>query len=129
MAVVRQAASAAGLITLLAIGLAACGGSTAGSSASTAPVVRISASEYAFDPATVDVGAGPVTFEVTNAGTVEHEFEILDADDGVVDEVEGLVPGLTRDLTVDLEPGTYTYVCRIAGHEAAGMKGTLTVDG
>jgi iron uptake system component EfeO len=122
-------AVAAALALLLAIGIAACGGSTSGSAASAAPVVQISAFEYAFDPSTVEIGAGPVTFAVTNTGTIEHEFEILDVDGRVVDEVEGLVPGLTRDLTVTLEPGSYTYVCLIAGHGEAGMKGSLTVDG
>jgi iron uptake system component EfeO len=124
----RRAAPMAGLALVLGAVLASCGGA-ASEPAGSAPVVRIAAFEYAFDPSTVEVGAGPVTFEITNTGTVEHEFEILDAGDGVVDEVEGLVPGLTRGLTVDLDPGTYTYVCRIAGHEEAGMKGTLTVGG
>ena len=45
----------------------------------------------------------------------------------VVDEIEGLVPGLDRTLTVDLAAGDYTYVCKLAGHDAAGMHGTLTV--
>jgi plastocyanin len=27
----------------------------------------------------------------------------------------------------DLKPGTYTYYCSVPGHEAAGVKGTLTV--
>jgi iron uptake system component EfeO len=128
MSLIRRATPVAGLVTVLGIGLAACSGSGAGPASSPASVVDISAFEYAFDPSTVEVHEGPVTFEVTNTGTVEHEFEILNADGGVVDEVEGLVPGLTRDLTVDLQPGIYTYVCRIAGHEQAGMTGTLTVD-
>ena len=128
MSSVRLAARVTALL-LVALGLAACTSAATGPGAPPPPVVRISAFEYAFDPATVEVDAGPVRFAVTNTGTVEHEFEILDADGGVVDEVEGLVPGLTRQLTVDLEPGRYTYVCRIAGHEQAGMKGILTVDG
>ena len=49
------------------------------------------------------------------------------AGDAVVDEVEGLVPGLERDLVVTLEPGEYTFMCKLADHEARGMKGTLTV--
>ncbi len=118
----------ASLLIAVSIGIAACSsaGSPASAPGSAGPVVAISAYEYAFDPDHVDVEAGEVTFSVTNTGTVEHEFEILDGD-RVVDEVEGLVPGVTRQLTVDLEPGTYTYVCQLAGHQQAGMQGTLTV--
>ena len=72
--------------------------------------------------------AGSVTFEVTNAGSTEHEFEIFKGD-AVVDEIEGLVPGLTRVLTVTLDPGEYTYVCKLAAHDTLGMKGSLTVSG
>ena len=82
----------------------------------------------ALDPATISVPAGPVTFRVRNTGSVEHEFEIFEGD-AVVDEVEGLVPGLVKDLTVTLEAGEYTYVCKLAGHEEAGMTGALTVTG
>jgi iron uptake system component EfeO len=121
---------------LLAAAVAAAGCSAAGSDADAAgrtgsapapQTVAIDAHEFAFDPSSVVVEAGTVTFAVTNSGTVEHELEILDGE-RVVDEVEGLVPGLTRDLTVTLAPGRYRYVCRIAGHEAAGMQGTLTVE-
>ena len=28
---------------------------------------------------------------------------------------------------LSLKPGTYTFYCSVDGHEAAGMKGTLTV--
>ena len=77
---------------------------------------------------TITVPAGEVTFDVTNAGTVEHEFEIFKGDD-VVDEIEGLVPGLSRRSTVTLAPGDYTFACKLAGHDQAGMTGTLTVTG
>jgi iron uptake system component EfeO len=89
-------------------------------------VVVVNASEYKFDPATITVPAGSVTFRVTNSGAEEHEFEIFEGET-IVDEVEGLVPGITRDLTVDLAAGSYTYVCKLPGHEEQGMTGTLTV--
>jgi iron uptake system component EfeO len=122
---------------LAALVLAACGGSSASSSPAAsasggaspaAGTVKVTASEMQFDPSSMTVPAGEVTFEVTNAGTIEHEFEIFKGDT-VVDEVEGLVPGVTLPLTVELEAGDYTYVCKVAGHEEAGMKGTLTVTG
>ncbi len=121
----------AGLLVIAAIALAACGGGS-GASATPAPAaattVEIAASEYQFTPATVSVPAGTVAFHVTNKGTEEHEFEIFQGDQ-VVDEIEGLVPGLDRTLTVTLAAGDYTYVCKLAGHEVAGMKGALTVTG
>jgi plastocyanin len=91
-------------------------------------VVNVDASEYRFDPATISVPAGAVTFRVRNVGSVEHEFEVFKGTE-VVDEIEGLVPGLVKDLAVTLETGAYTYVCKLAGHEEAGMTGTLTVTG
>jgi iron uptake system component EfeO len=90
--------------------------------------VAVRATEFRFEPAAITVPSGEITFDVTNAGTVEHEFEIFKGD-VVVDEVEGLVPGLSRSLAVTLEPGDYTFVCKLAGHDQAGMTGTLTVTG
>lgn len=90
--------------------------------------IQVTASEFKFTPSTLEVHAGAVAFAIHNAGTVEHEFEVLQGD-RVVDEVEGLVPGLTLPLTVQLAPGTYQYVCRLPGHEQQGMTGTLTVTG
>ena len=36
-------------------------------------------------------------------------------------------PGGTSTLTTTLKRGTYTFLCPVPGHAAAGMKGTLTV--
>ena len=118
-------------LSVVALAIAACGtGATqapAGSPTTPpADVVPVEASEYKFAPAAITVEAGDVTFQVKNTGTIEHEFEIFKGE-AVVDEIEGLVPGLTRELTVTLEPGDYTFVCKLAGHEEQGMTGTLTV--
>jgi high-affinity iron transporter len=128
-------ATTAAATLVIALFLAACSGggaSTAaapgGASAGSGPTVKVGASEYEFDPDTITVAAGQVTFEVTNNGTEEHEFELFKGDI-VVDELEGLVPGLTRTLPVTLEAGDYTFACKLAGHDLAGMTGTLTVTG
>jgi iron uptake system component EfeO len=111
----------------IAVALVGCGGhsSPAGGPA-TGRVVEVRAAEYSFTPATISVPRGNVTFRLTNRGEAEHEFELFRGET-VVDEIEGLVPGLTRDLTLTLEPGSYTYVCKLAAHDTLGMTGTLTV--
>jgi iron uptake system component EfeO len=119
-------------LATVALALAACGGGSGGSPAPATPlppgVVAVEAREYQFTPSTLTVPAGSVTFSVKNAGTEEHEFEIFEGET-VVDEIEGLVPGLTKDLTVTLEAGAYTFMCKLNGHDQLGMMGTLTVTG
>ncbi|HWP64202.1 MAG TPA: FTR1 family protein [Candidatus Binatia bacterium] len=116
-------ALALGLVaTLLVAGCGSAGGG--GTSAS----VELKAREYAFDPATVAVQAGRIEFRITNVGQETHEFEILGTDGEPIDEVEDIVPGLTTSLVVELEPGTYRFVCRLNGHDLLGMTGTLTVE-
>lgn len=138
----RMAATAAStLIVALALALVGCSGGGAssapasvgppstgaiGSSPASTNVVEVKAFEYAFDPSTIKVPAGSVSFRVSNGGTEEHEFEIFQGET-VVDEIEGLVPGLERILTVDLAAGEYAYKCLLNGHDQKGMTGTLTV--
>ena len=74
------------------------------------------------------MAAGSVTFSIKNVGTQDHELEILKGDQ-VVDKVEAIAPGMTRDATVTLAAGDYTFVCKLNGHDQLGMKGTLTVTG
>jgi plastocyanin len=129
-----------GRIALAALGLAAaavaaCGGGTPQSSGPAASMpagtYAVEAKDFAFTPSTLSVPAGDVTFRVHNAGTQEHEFEIFQGE-RVVDEIEGLVPGLTLELTVPaahLPAGEYTFKYLLNGHDQLGMKGTLTVTG
>ncbi len=67
------------------------------------------------------------------AGTIEFELECEDAVNHnlVIDEVDvevaACAPGQTVRGTVELEPGTYTYVCTVPGHERS-MRGQLIVE-
>ena len=109
--------------------LAACGGSGATPGPATpvpSGVIAIEAREYQFTPSTTTVLAGAVTFSIKNAGSQEHEFKIFKGDQ-VVGEVQAIGPGLTKDATVTLEAGEYTFMCKLNGHDQLGMKGTLTV--
>jgi iron uptake system component EfeO len=113
-----------------AASLVACSSSSSpapsGGAGTTGQIVNVKASEFRFDPASISVPAGSVSFHVTNVGSVEHEFEVFKGDQAV-GEVEGLVPGLEKDLTLQLAAGDYTIACKLPGHFEQGMKGTLTV--
>ena len=121
--------AAVGATVLVASLVVACSGSAGGSStaASVPPgAVAVKASEYKFDPATMTSMPGSVTFVVTNGGATEHEFRLLKGETEV-GAIAGLAPGKSGQLTATLEPGPYSYVCKVAAHDQLGMKGTLTV--
>jgi len=101
----------------IALVLAACGGSKAPTEA------QVVLSEWAIEPQELTVQAGSVTFEVQNAGSIEHNFVIK----GVEQGLELLLPADTQTLTVTLTPGTYSMVCSLPGHTEAGMTSALTV--
>jgi mono/diheme cytochrome c family protein len=65
--------------------------------------------------------AGAVTLEMDNASGVPHNIAIRGTGQGPV------VPKGVSKFTATLKAGTYTYVCEVPGHEAAGMKGPLTI--
>lgn len=93
------------------------------------------------------VEAGKVTFAVTNRSTnLMHEMLVVavanpdvqlpyDRDEQRINEdrikslgeTEEMMPGASKDLTLDLKPGTYLLVCNLPGHYAAGMWTVLTV--
>ncbi len=80
-----------------------------------------------FEPATLTVRAGhPVQVSFENAGQTIHDFTLKE---GVAQPARAVAQGrqsASVTFTVD-RPGTYTFICEQPGHEAAGMKGTLTV--
>jgi nitrite reductase (NO-forming) len=63
-----------------------------------------------------------ITLKNIESGT--HDLQIHGIS-GFQVEVSG--EGSTASGKVQLKKGTYDYYCSIPGHEAAGMKGTLTV--
>lgn len=96
---------------------------TAAASGSDEPLgtIEVTATDFAFDPADVQVDA-PGMYEVVlkNNGSVVHDLTIgstkIAAD-----------PGQTSSAMVRLQEGTVQMFCSIPGHKEAGMVGTLTV--
>lgn len=80
-----------------------------------------------FDTTTLEAKAGTVTLTMDNPTGAGMPHAIAVKGNGVDESGEIAQPGGTSTVDVDLEPGTYTFYCPVAGHEAAGMTGTLTV--
>ena len=85
--------------------------------------VEVSLTEFAIAPSTLSVGAGG-SLAVRNDGATAHDLTVKGTD--VTTGALAAGAAATLDLS-DLEPGDYTVFCSVAGHEAAGMTGTLTV--
>ena len=74
----------------------------------------------------VTAKAGKVTVTFNNPSSVPHAVEI--EGNGVESNTETVTGGEAPPVEVDLKPGTYEFYCPVGDHEAAGMKGTLTVE-
>ncbi len=95
-------------------------------SESTSPAsVAVELSEFAISPSAIEVAAGG-TLEVTNAGAIEHDLEVVGT--SVITPMLGAGQSATLELG-DLAPGVYDVICTVSGHDSAGMTGTLTVVG
>ena len=124
--------------------VAAPAAATAPAPAAAAPAAHASAvtlSEFNVAPKPAAVANGAVTFNVSNAGKVEHEFVVLKtskpasdllkggrADEaGNVGEIGSVKPGQTKALKLKLAAGHYALICNLPGHYAAGQYADLTV--
>jgi predicted lipoprotein with Yx(FWY)xxD motif/plastocyanin len=93
-----------------------------------------SPSEFKFTLSKTSVPLGTVTFTITNKGTIPHDFKLCSSPKGglantCTGRVSALVSsGASSTLTIKFtKKGTYEYLCTVAGHAAAGMKGILKV--
>lgn len=130
---------------MLALILAACGGTAASSAApeSQAPaastaarVVALEIGDGVITPASVTVTKGEtITFEVTNANTEEVELIVglkpdVDADSGdSLKEVEHIAAGGTGSVTYTFDgDGPYAYGDQLSDHYAKGAKGDIVLE-
>lgn len=114
-----------GLLVPLALG--ACGSEDKKlglSDTSGATRVAVTISDDGCDPAALTVKAGKVAFDVTNKDSAAvTEFYVLEKDESIVGEVENVIPGAKKTLTLKLDEGSYLTKCPNGDPE----KGTLTV--
>jgi nitrite reductase (NO-forming) len=116
----------AAALALLAVMLLAGCGSPSQPSGST----KVTMTEFKFDPSTISAPSGKVVFFLVNSGTASHDMIIRDSSGNRVSGAasELVSAGDSFVFTVsNLPAGTYSFFCDQPGHEASGMKGTLTV--
>ena len=107
--------------------LAGCGGGSGGGG-QPAGSTKVTMTEYSFTPSDITVANGKVVFYLVNAGSLSHDVIIKDKSSGAkVAGSELISAGDSFVFTVDSLPaGSYNFICDQPGHEASGMKGTLT---
>jgi uncharacterized cupredoxin-like copper-binding protein len=123
-------------------------------SASTTPAgpVMVSIQQWSITPQVSTVSTGPVTFEVSNKGTITHEFVVMRTNTAapdlkvgtyegqsprvnentagtVVGETGDMAAGTTKFVTINLEPGHYVFMCNLPAHYGLGMHTDFIVTG
>jgi uncharacterized cupredoxin-like copper-binding protein len=92
--------------------------------------VEVTLTEYSVSVDPDHVPAGATTFNVTNSGSVMHEFVVIKTDideadlpikdnkvdedaEGIepVDEIDGIDPGKTKHLRLELDAGKHVLIC------------------
>ena len=91
--------------------------------------VPVTLTEWKVELARDTVPAGPVTFRLSNKGTVTHGFYVRG--EGVDKGSREVAAGASGTFSVTLKPGTYEVFCPMSdnSHKAAGMVKTLVVTG
>jgi len=130
------------VLSALALGLAACGGG--GNEAATTRVGATTAGgggggggetlqlaadpsgALKFDKTSLEATAGNVTIDFTNDSSLPHDVKLQGP--GVDGEGTDTITGSSTSVTLDLQPGEYTFYCSVDGHRAAGMEGKLVVN-
>jgi uncharacterized cupredoxin-like copper-binding protein len=129
---------------LIAAALALVAPACAGSSGAGSGGIEATLDDSSIQLSATELTSGDVTFHVSNAGTMTHEFEVfgtdlddarLPVDNGVVQsdqledegEVEDVAPGTSVDFDVNLDPGHFVAICNLPGHYLLGMHVAFTV--
>ena len=117
---------AASLVALAFV--AGCGGGGGGGGSQPAGSIKVTMTEFKFDPSTVSAPHGKVVLFLVNGGSVAHDLIVSDSSGNRVAGSELVSAGDSNVFTIDnIAAGTYKIFCDQPGHEASGMKGTLTI--
>jgi iron uptake system component EfeO len=101
---------------------------TSGAAASANPrALTVQATDSECKLSSTSVPSGTLTFAVTNSGNKVTEFYLY-GEDGkrIIGEVENIGPGITRELVLKVEPGSYITACK-PGMAGDGLRAPFSV--
>jgi plastocyanin len=101
------------------------GGKPSGGAATKLKIAADPSGQLKFDKTTLDAKAGKVTITMDNPSSLPHAVGVRG--NGVDQDGKTVGKGGVSTVTANLKAGTYTFYCPVDGHEAGGMKGSLTV--
>ena len=141
-----------GLAALASLALVACGGSSSSSSSTSTPTTTAAnsgggggsssggggasssvslaadSSQIGYDTTSLSAKSGNVTIDFNNPNSaLGHDVCVQDPNGKKLGCSQVVTGGKTTLDVSNLKPGSYTFYCSVDSHEAAGMKGTLTV--
>jgi len=106
--------------------LSGCGGG--GGPAQPAGSIKVTMTEFQFNPSDINATSGKVVFYLVNAGSAAHDLVVRDSSGKKIVGSELVSAGDSFVFTIDnLPAGSYKIACDQPGHEDSGMKGTLTI--
>lgn len=109
--------------------------------------MTVEGAEFKFTPDQIEVSVGqPVKLTFKNLGALEHDFSVIEIPLVINADTEPAAGHLSHAMLVQpelhvaagggqtmtleftpTEPGRYEFICTVAGHKEAGMKGLLVV--
>ncbi|BCY11581.1 iron uptake system protein EfeO [Actinoplanes sp. L3-i22] len=108
--------------------LTACSGTATPADPAATGKIAIHAADTSCTAAASTAPAGTAVFAISNEGSKVTEFYVYAEGDRVLGEVENILPGVTRDLHVELPAGAYQLTCK-PGMVGAGVRTALHVTG
>ena len=109
------------LLAAAALALTACGGDTDGALPD-ADIALLGTDTLQWEPDRLTVDAGTLSVAIVCERGVNHNLVIEETGE----EIAACAPGQTAFGEVTLEPGNYTMVCTVPGHEVT-MRAALAV--
>ena len=92
--------------------------------------ITVSEFEYGFTLSQTTAPCGTITFQMTNTGSIVHDFILYGAQPATSGLGPTLNPGASATMqTVLTKAGSYQYICDVPHHAELGMSGTFTVTG